>query len=569
MSTILGISPHFINNASALVLDGNVIYACEEERLNRQKKTRRFPLLSVKDGLSRNKMNVDDVDICTISVNAGIYLENLSTVHSSRLRHRGEVLYSVPNYLMSIVEDNSVKASRQEFEFFNGKKIRIEWVEHHLAHAASSFFLSPYETAAILSMDGFGEKTTVMFARGKGNRIEPFFRLEFPHSLGMLYSTLTEFLGFIPHSDEWKVMGAAPYGDSSRFYKKIKKLIHLKSDGAFELDLSYFNFFQFHRPLMYSRKLIQHFGVAPNKKDGDLDEVYCDIAAATQTVTEEVIMHMLKYLHARTGEDNLCLAGGIAFNSVANGKIVSHTPFKRLFIPPMPDDSGTSVGSSLYVYHQLQGNPRKEGMSSNYWGPGYTSNEIALELNKWRVPYREVNNPAEVGARLISQGKIIGWFQGRLEFGDRALGNRSILADPRDPAMKDKVNAKIKYRERFRPFAPSILEKYLDEYFMNAAPTPFMEKVFPIRGDKREEIPAVTHVDGSGRLHTVTREQNERFYLLIEHFHKLSNIPVVLNTSFNLKGEPIVCSPSDAIRTFFTSGMDALLLNNCLVTKDI
>jgi len=502
-----------------------------------------------------------------VAWNPAINLEAFSQPHSLRIRYPGEMLYSVPNYLMTLKEDNTALLSEQHIHFLDGSRLNIYYVMHHLAHAAT-FFFSPFEHAAIMTIDAFGEKQCVLFGEGKDNQIRVLWSQNFPHSLGAFYSTMTEFLGFQAQSDEWKLMGASSYGDPDRYYGKLRSLVQFKEDSGFELDLSYFSHYQFPRVDRYTPKLMALLGLKPNEPDRPLTQEYYDLAAATQRVTEDVYFHLLNQLHQRTKLDRLVLAGGVVFNSVANGKLFERTSFKEIFIPPTPDDSGGSLGAAYYVYHQVLGHPRTYVMSSNYLGPSYSDQEIQEYLKKVKVAHKVLQKPAQAGAELVARGKILGWFQGRLEFGDRALGNRSILADPRDPSMKDRVNETVKYREPFRPFAPSILLEYLDDYFVNAVPTPFMEKVFPVRPAKRHVIPAVTHVDGTGRLQTVTREQNPVYWNLIEAFRELTGVPVVLNTSFNLKGEPVVCSPQDALRTFYSSGLDALIMGNTLITKD-
>jgi carbamoyltransferase len=418
-----------------------------------------------------------------------------------------------------------------------------------------------------MSIDAFGEKQSVLFAEGEDNKMRTLWSQEFPHSLGSFYAAMTEFLGFEPGSDEWKVMGASSYGDSNRYYDKLRGLFHLKDDCGFELDLSYFAHYQFHRPSMYSPKLAELLRLQPNKRDHPLTEEYYGLAAAVQRVTEDVYFHLLNQLHALTKLDKVVLAGGVVYNSVANGKILERTPFSEVFISPVPDDSGGSLGGAYYLYHQVMGKPRTYVMTSNYFGPSYSNTEIEAQLKKYKIRYTVLKDPARTAAELVASGKIIGWFQGCLEFGDRALGNRSILADPRDQSMKDKVNDTVKYREPFRPFAPSILVEYIDDYFVDAVPTPFMEKVFSVREQKRSVIPAVTHIDGTGRIQSVSREHNQLFWQLINEFRKLTDVPVVLNTSFNLKGEPIVCSPQDALRTFVSSGLDALIIGDYLMEK--
>lgn len=532
----------------------------------REKRTRRFPLQGVRAALQFAGLRLEDLDAVAVGWNPAINLEALNVVQSERARYLGEVFYSVPNYLMSLKEDNSALLSQQVVEFLDGSRLSVFYVTHHLAHA-STFFFSPYERAAIMTIDAFGEKQCIVFTRGEGNALRTLWSQDFPHSLGSFYSTMTEFLGFSAQSDEWKLMGASSYGDPSHYYDSLSKLIFFREEGGFELDLRYFNHYQFPRQQRYTPGLIGLLRLQPNRPGSPLTQDYYDLAAATQRITEEVYFRLLQQLHAETKLDKLVLAGGVAYNSVANGKILEKTPFKEVFISPVPDDSGNSIGAAYYIYHQVNQCPRRYVMDSNYLGPGYSNEEIQQYLEKFHVKHAVLENPSSTAADMIASGRIVGWFQGRLEFGDRALGNRSILADPRDPAMKNKVNETVKYREPFRPFAPSILVEHLNEYFVGAVPTPFMEKVFLIRPEKRPLIPAVTHVDGTGRLQTVSREQNPLFWQLIDEFRKLTGIPIVLNTSFNLNGEPIVCSPHDALRTFFSSGLDSLIMGNCLVTK--
>ena len=565
-SKILGLNSTGVSTSAALMIDGKVVFAAEEERLVREKRTRRFPIQGIREALKVGGLSFEELDAVAIGWNPAINLETFSLVQSQRARYMGEIFYSVPNYLMTLKKDNSAFLSQQILQFTDGSHLTIYYVMHHLAHA-STFFFSPYERAAIMTIDAFGEKQCILFAEGQDNTLRPLWSQDFPHSLGAFYSTMTEFLGFTPQSDEWKLMGASSYGDPTRFYDKLQQLILIKEDGGFELDLRYFNHYQFPRLKRYTPHLVQHLGLEPNEPGRPLQQNYYDLAAAAQRMTEEVYFHLLNQLYDRTKLDKVVLAGGVALNSVANGKILKNTPFKDVFISPVPDDSGNSLGAAYYVYHQVKRQPRSYVMTSNYVGPGYSDGEIQECLRKFKVQHTLLERPAWTAAQLIASGRIIGWFQGRLEFGERALGNRSILADPRDVAMKDKVNQTVKYREPFRPFAPSILLERLHDYFVDATATPFMEKVFPIRPEKRHLIPAVTHVDGTGRLQTVGREQNPLYWELINAFFKLTDIPVVLNTSFNLNGEAIVCSPQDALRTFFSSGLDALILGNRLVTK--
>ena len=563
---ILGLNSVGISTSAALIVDGQVVFAAEEERLIREKQTRRFPIQGVREALACAEIGLEELDAVAVAWNPAINLEAFNVTQSQRARYMGEIFYSVPNHLMSLKKDNSVLLSHQVMQFLDGSQLTIYYVTHHLAHA-STFFFSPYERAAIMTIDAFGEKHCVLFTEGEGNTLRMWWSQDFPHSLGSFYSTMTEFLGFTPQGDEWKLMGASSYGDPRRYYDRLSKLIFMQEEGGFELDLRYFNHYQFPRAHRYTPKLIQLLGLKPNPLGQPLTQDYYDLAAAVQRMTEDVYFGLLNQLYARTKLQKLVLAGGVAYNSVANGKILERTPFKEVFIPAAPDDSGNALGAAYYVYHQVKRQPRVYIMTSNYFGPGYSDDEIQDQLRKFKVPFKVLEDPAQTAAQLIASSHIIGWFQGQLEFGERALGNRSILADPRDASMKDKVNQTVKYREPFRPFAPSILLEYLEDYFVDAVPTPFMEKVFRIRPEKQRLIPAVTHVDGTGRLQTVSLEQNELYWKLIDAFRSLTGIPVVLNTSFNLNGQPIVCSPQDALCTFFASGLDDLIMGHCMVTK--
>ena len=563
---IAGLNAAGFNTSAALLVDGELVYAVEEERLNREKRTRKFPAQGLLSALKHAGLQIEDVDAFAFSWNPAINLEAPNAALTQRARFLGEFLYSVPMQLMALRRNNEAALTRQTITFLDGRELDAFFITHHLCHA-SAFFVSPFEEAAILSVDAFGEKHCVMFSKGSGHNLESLWSQDFPHSLGSFYSSMTQYLGFAPQYDEWKLMGASSYGDPRRFDGKLRELFQLKDDAGFEVDLSYFNYHQFHRPGLYTAKLREHLGLAPNETDCPLTQEYYDLAAGVQLVTEEIYFHLLRQLHRKTGLKHAVLSGGVALNCVANGKVTTNTPFEEIFVPPTPDDSGGSAGAAFYLYHHIGGRPRKFALSHNFLGPGFSGEDILRELQKFGIRYTALNDPAAKGAELIAGGKIIGWFQGRLEFGDRALGNRSILADPCDPQMKDRVNLVIKYREPFRPFAPAILEEHVDDYFIGAPSTPFMEKVFLIRPEKRASIPAVTHVDGTGRLQTVGDQQNPLFARLIRSFNAIRGVPIVLNTSFNLKGEPMVCSPQDALRTFYTSGLDALIIGDYLVEK--
>lgn len=565
---ILGICSDIFITSAVLLEDGKVVAGVAEERLLRQKMYRGFPMKAVKFCLKEAGCSFEDIDCIALGWNPGLHLKPSSLRFGSVVRWRGELLHSIPHALLSLAKTNDVDYVDQTLKQ-NGKEIKIIYVTHHQSHAANAFYISPFNESAILTIDGRGECDTAAFFKGSGNKIHELKTVKLPHSLGLFYGTFTEFLGFTPHSDEWKVMAlAARHFEKNKYYESVKKLITLLPDGTFELDLRYFSYFLGDRDHWYSSKFIELFG-QPRGEEDELTDDHYELAEALQMISEEVVVHMLNWLHKETKMENIVVSGGFFMNSVFNGKILEKTKFKQVFISSCPDDSGTSLGAALYVYNHIYGNKKREEQVHNYYGPQFSNEEIKKTLNKYKIPYSYVENIEEQTAKLIAEGKIIGWFQGRMEFGQRALGNRSILADPRDPEMKDKVNSAVKYREAFRPFAPSILEERVAEYFEcdKDARVPFMEKVFMIRSEKRKLIPAVTHIDGSGRLQTVNKEINPRYYKLISEFEKLSDIPIVLNTSFNLKGETIVCTPTDALRTFFSCGLDVLVLGNYVVTK--
>jgi carbamoyltransferase len=468
-------------------------------------------------------------------------------------------------------------------------------VEHHLSHAASAFFCSPFEEAAILTCDGVGEWTTTALGRARAdwdgtgrNEIELFSEVKFPHSLGLLYSAFTAYLGFRVNSGEYKVMGMAPYGQP-RYLDKLYRLIKVASDGSFVLNMDYF---AFHHSTQntFNGRFVDLFGpprvhesefFTPRthpERDGDKarqNQHYADIAASIQHVTEETLLRMAQCAYERTGLKRLCMAGGVALNSVANGRILKETPFEEVYIQPAAGDSGGALGAALYVYHALLGKPRRFTLEHCFWGEEYSVDKMRGALDERGFSYERVEDEeelADITVEALVDGKVVGWYQGRFEWGPRALGNRSILADPRRAEMKDIVNLKIKFREPFRPFAPVVLEERAEEYFdlcelSRHYPARFMLLVTQIPEDKREVIPAVSHVNGSGRLQTIRREWNPRYYRVVEKFGGATGVPVLLNTSFNLRGEPIVNTPSDALNTFSKSGIDLLVLDRFLVRK--
>ncbi|KKT57824.1 MAG: Carbamoyltransferase [Candidatus Giovannonibacteria bacterium GW2011_GWC2_44_9] len=565
---ILGICSDVFITSAVLLEDGKVIAGAPEERFNRQKLYRGFPMQAVKYCLKEARCSLEDIDIVALGWNPGLHIKPSSMRFGQVLRWRGEHFHTVPHALLSLAKTTKVDYVEQSLKQLKND-IKIVYVTHHNSHAANAFFLSPFKESAILTIDGRGEEDTAGFFVGKGNKIEELKLVKLPHSLGLFYGAFTDFLGFAPHSDEWKVMAlAARDFPQNKYYEKMKNLVSLNRDGTFELDLSYFHYYLNDRQALYAPKMVKLFG-PPRIADSAITERHYEIANALQRVSEETVIHMLNWLHKKTSMENLVVNGGFFMNSVFNGKIANVTKFKNVFVSSCPDDSGTSLGAALYAYHHIGGQKKREEQAHNYYGPQFSNGEIKEALDKYKVNYKYIGDIEKYTARLIAAGKIVGWFQGRMEFGQRALGNRSILADPRDPLMKDKVNKAVKYRETFRPFAPSILEERVAEYFEcdKSARVPFMEKVFLIRSQKRQIIPAVTHIDGSGRLQTVSKQTNSRFYKLISEFEQIAKVPIVLNTSFNLKGEAIVCSPTDAIRTFYSCGLDALVLSNYLVAK--
>jgi carbamoyltransferase len=478
------------------------------------------------------------------------------------------------------------EAVAKALELTGDPPIRLHWVEHHPAHLASAFYVSPFEEAATGAIDGFGDFVSTSWAVGQGARLEVIQRVFFPHSLGLLYLALTQYLGFWKYGDEYKVMGLAPYG-APDYADKLRQLIRLEANGAFRLDLSYFRHWSDGVSMtwddgeptigpVFTPRLEALLGPA-RRTDEPVEPRHEAIAASLQVVFEETVFHILRALHEKTRLPRLCLAGGCAMNSVANGKIRERTPFREVFIQPAAADNGTALGAALYVAHHVLGQPRRFVMDHAYWGPAFGDEQIAKVLAGRAEELRQLGCPVSrlddedalcrQTAGWIAAGKVVGWFQGRMEWGARALGNRSILADPRRSDMRDIINTKIKFRETFRPFAPSLLEESLDDYFVGAVADPFMVQVYPVRPDKRRVIPAVTHVDGSGRLQTVSRATNPLYWSLIKAFEKETGVPVLLNTSFN-ENEPIVHRPEEALDCFLRTRMDALIMGHWVLVKD-
>ena len=563
---ILGLNSIGINTSAALIIDNKIICAVEEERLNRQKRTRKFPIKSIEFCLNKANIKIEDLSAIAISWNPTINLEKFNSNMSENLNYIPSMLHSTLNF---IIRDLKKLKNRDYFSqnllINDNKQLPIYYVNHHLSHA-SNFHFSPFTNASILTLDGFGENECMSFYSGKNNKLKKILSQNFPHSLGSFYSTFTEFCGFVPQSEEWKLMGASSYGKMSNYYNLIRKLVSYKKDG-FNLDLKYFNHYMFHRPHYYSSYLAEYLKIRPNLRGKNLNKSYFNIAYAAQRVFEEVYLHLINSLYKKNSSENLVLSGGCSLNCVANGKVIKNSKFKKIFIPPVPDDSGAGLGAAYYVSNKILSSKKKYIMKHNYLGPSFSDNYVEKKLKKYQIKFSFHKNIIDKAVNSILSGNIIGWFQGSLEFGDRALGNRSILADPRQLEIQDKINKKIKYREKFRPFAPAILEDKVKFFFETEENSVFMEKALKIKLNKRKLIPSVTHVDGTGRLQTVSKQSNKKFYNLIFEFYKRTNIPVLLNTSFNIQGEPIVCSVEDAIKNFYLSGLDEIYIGNFLIKK--
>jgi carbamoyltransferase len=559
---VLGISCFYHDSAAALLRDGQVIAACQEERLSRKKHDAGFPERAIRYVLREAGIGPGDLDAVGFYDKPLLKFERmLSTYVATFPRSFGSFRKAMPVWMKEKLWVPSI--IRRELKPYKGP---IYFAEHHMSHAASCFLVSPFEEAAILTVDGVGEWATASFGVGKGTDITLFKEIRFPHSLGLLYSAFTYYLGFKVNSAEYKVMGLAPYGKPVHFDRIMGEMVHLNEDGSFKLNMKYFTYD--YGLTMTDGAFNEFFGGPPRKAESWMNEREFDIAASVQKVCEEVVLKMVNHIHKETGLRNLCMAGGVALNCVANGRVIRETPMKNLFVQPAAGDAGGAVGVAHYVQNTLKKQPRGKAWTHAYLGPAYNDAEIKEYLAAKGVPYAAPTG-AELlqrTARLLSEGNVIGWFQGRMEFGPRALGGRSILADPRDPKMRDTLNIKIKFREGFRPFAPSVLADKASEWFEIDCDSPYMLLVAQVREGKRT-IPSVTHVDNSARLQTVTREGSPLYYDLIREFEKITGVPVIINTSFNVRGEPIVCTPHDAYLCFMRTNMDYLVLGPYLLDK--
>ncbi|MBL7157168.1 MAG: carbamoyltransferase [Candidatus Omnitrophica bacterium] len=584
---ILGISAYYHDSAAAIIKDGDIIGAAQEERFTRKKHDSNFPKNAIDFCLHTAGITVKDLSYVAFYDKPFIKFERiLETYLAYAPTGFRSFMKAVPLWIKKKLWMKDLIAKELGY---TGK---IIFPEHHESHAASAFFPSPFKAAAILTMDGVGEWTTASFGEGKGNTITLKSEIKFPHSLGLLYSAFTYYAGFRVNSGEYKLMGLAPYGEPEYKDLILDELIDLKSDGSFKLNMKYFNYCA--GLTMTSKKFHELFGGEPRKPESRLTQRDMDLARSIQAVTEEIMIRMARHVHEVTGKENLVLAGGVALNCVGNGRIVREAPFKNVWIQPAAGDAGGALGAALLTWYQYLGNARiaddkNDFQKGSYLGPEYKNDEIIKFLKDKNVPYTEIKDgeiPERI-ADLIKDEKVIGWFQGRMEFGPRALGARSIIGDARSPKMQEIMNLKIKFRESFRPFAPSVLKEKSQEYFELEKESPYMLLVAPVRREKRREvnadedklfglaklniarsqIPAVTHVDCSARVQTVDGAYNKHFYDMMKKFDEKYNCPVIINTSFNVRGEPIVATPTDAYLCFMRTNMDYLIMGNVLLEK--
>ena len=569
---VLGISGNLHDSAVALVEDGRILFAIEEERLSRQKyaSLNSFPVRAIRYTLDRAGLSPEDLDEFAFFWNGAKHLAPTFAQGLGYLRRPSRDLFYHYVFRVALAGIMRLTPGKQLASLFPDRRLPpVRFVEHHLAHLGGSFPLSGFDEAAVCVVDGMGELYSTSLYRCEGRRIETVRRIRFPHSLGTVYQAVTEHLGFRPVGDEYKVMGLAAYGGHHAPYEAFfEKLIVLDDEGGFRVDTDLVNFhltFGMYKPLLSARG--QEALGSPRRPGEPIDYQHRSIAWHLQKRLEDALFHVLRRLRLDTGSPRLVLAGGVALNCAANGKIRSETGFEEVFVPPAPSDAGAALGAALYRTFYPGGRVMPAPLRSALLGPSYSDEEVRSAVERARLRFRVVDQPAEYGAELLAGGKIIGWFQGRMEFGPRALGARSILADPRPPDMAERVNRAVKNRETFRPFAPAVLGDRAAEIFEDPDDSPFMSFAGRLRPESGERLPAVTHADGTGRLQTVSRETGGPFYSLIEAFHRRTGVPAILNTSFNVRDEPIVCTPVEAIRCFCGTGLDALLIGSYLLEK--
>jgi carbamoyltransferase len=577
---IIGINAFHPDSSACIIEDGTLLHAVEEERFTRIKHWSGFPINSIKFCLSEANIKLSDIKYIAINRDSKANFHK-KILHF--LRYRPEIKLLLQRFTFRKKIINIANILRDEFgnDNFNGKIVNVE---HHLAHLSSAFNPSPFQTACVLSVDGFGDFASTAWGFAEKDKISVDKKIFFPHSLGIFYESLTQFLGFNNYGDEYKVMGLAPYGKPI-YLEKLKQILILKKDGTFELNLDYFTFHkkkqdynwennEVKNAYLLSDKINNLLGM-PRKKSEAINDFHKDLASSVQTLYEKALFNLLNKIFKKYKNKNLCIAGGCGMNSVANGKITENTPFENIHIHPAAGDAGGAIGAAYYVWNNKLGKKRKFILKHSSWGSSFNNEFIKKEIenhkelffnNNCDIIFSKDSDLTKIIAKKISEGKVIGWFQGKMEWGSRALGNRSIIADPRNPNMKELLNIKIKKRESFRPFAPSILREHVKNWFEKNDDVQFMMKVFKIKEEKKKLIPAVTHVDGTGRLQTVDSEQNSKYYKLILEFYNLTNIPIILNTSFN-ENEPIIRTPKEAIDCFLRTKMDILAIENYIIER--
>ena len=578
---IIGINSHHPDSSACIIKDGKLIAAVEEERFTRIKHWAGLPVLSIRHCLNEAKIKLSEVEY--ISVNRdpeANFFEKFKFI----LRQRPSYKLILDRLKFRKKYKDNKKMIMKEFEDqeFLGKMINVE---HHICHLSSAFNISPFKKSCILSVDGMGDFASTVWGFANDEKISIDEKVYYPHSLGLFYESITQFLGFKNYGDEYKVMGLAPYGKPT-CVNKLKNILLLNDNGSFKLNLEYYKFHKSHQEYqwssdnvknvyLFSNKINDLFG-KPRNKNEDINQFHKDLAHSTQILYEKAFYGLLNKIYEKHKNDNICIAGGCGNNSVANGKITKYTPFKNVYIQPASGDAGGAIGAAYYTWNNILKNKRNFVMKHSYWGNSYSNEHIKKEITKnidkfeyekCTIDFIDENKKqTEIVAKFISDGLVVGWFQGKMEWGPRALGNRSILADPRRSDMKNILNLKIKKRESFRPFAPSIMREHVSDWFEKDSEVPFMMKVFQIKENKRKIIPAVTHIDGSGRLQTVYEDTNYKFYQLINSFFKITNVPLILNTSFN-ENEPIICNPEQAINCFLRTKMDVLVMENYIIKR--
>ena len=592
---ILGISAYFHDSAAALIIDGRIVAAAQEERFSRKKHDARFPKGAIAYCLAEAGLTLTQLDAIVFYEKPLITFERLLETYLSYAPRGFRSFVTAMSawlqeklYLKTVLKKDLAKLGNCAIKELPD----LRFAEHHQSHAASAFFPSPFEKAAVLCLDAVGEWATTSLWLGEGNQLTSQWEINFPHSLGLLYSAFTYYTGFKVNSGEYKLMGLAPYGEPKYAQLILDNLLDLKEDGTFKLDMAYFNYAA--GLTMTNGAFNKLFGGPPRAPESPISQREMDLAASIQQVTEEVVLRLAKTAHAELGTEVLCLAGGVALNCVSNGRLLREGPFKEIWIQPAAGDAGGAVGAALALWHQHHAQPRQpvrpDSMGGGYLGPKFEEDEIAATLTHLQAPYEQLNDEQLMPrlAEILAEGHVVGWFQGRMEFGPRALGNRSIIGDPRNPKMQSVMNLKIKYRESFRPFAPSVLAERASDYFEldTAHVSPYMTLVAGVQENLRlpdggqdelfgiekltvphSKIPAVTHVNYSARIQTVHAQTNPRYHELIRQFEAKTGCPVLVNTSFNVRGEPIVCTPEDAYRCFMRTEMDYLVVENCLLEK--